>query len=96
VRWNDNLREFVEWCLKTQDVTEFQLALQSVPQDIWFRVELQLHELRYIPDDIEPDLSLGQKLRAVLGGQGLERYRVVLAKQRLYLDECARRRSVAS
>jgi hypothetical protein len=93
MRWNDNLSEFVEWCKQTRDVEEFRQALESVPMDLWFRVELQLHELRYIPDDVEPSLSLGQKLRAALGGGlGLDRYRAVLAKQRIFLDECARRR----
>ncbi len=96
MRWNGDMREFVGWCLATEDMAAFKAGLASVPNEMWSRVELQLHELRYLPEDVLPESpgrSLGQQIRAVLApGDHLKRARAALARSRAFQDECARRR----
>jgi hypothetical protein len=42
MRWNDNLSDFVQWCLDTDDESAFAEALATVPNDQWLRVETTL------------------------------------------------------
>jgi hypothetical protein len=35
MQWDGDSRAFCDWCAATQDVDEFDSALQSVPSDAW-------------------------------------------------------------